>query len=117
MGENSSGTETSADDPWGFLGERQARVTADPNPEEKQVSVPPRERGELRATASGPSLTRRALPTAAALGAMSFTAFLTQITAASQLVTGRNGYLLFLRVRICGCPRLTLTEETPRVIG
>ncbi|MDC3376742.1 hypothetical protein OAV85_01890 [Candidatus Nanopelagicales bacterium] len=95
MGENSSGAETSADDPWGFLGERQARATADPNPEEEQVSVPPRERGELRATASGPSLKRRALPTAAALGAMSFTAFLTQITAASQLVTAAGpGWLL-----------------------
>lgn len=49
-------------------------------------ALPRRDRGELRAQAEGPSLKRRALPTALALGAMSFTALLTQITAASQLV-------------------------------
>lgn len=93
---SSTGSEPPADDPWGFLGERQAPVSADPNSEKEQEPVTPtRERGELRATAAGPSLKRRALPTAVALGAMSFTAFLTQITAASQLVTAAGpGWLL-----------------------
>jgi hypothetical protein len=93
---NSSGTEPSDDDPWGFLNDRQTPASAESIPEPAQESVPPsRERGELRATVAGPSLKKRALPTAAALGAMSFTAFLTQITAASQLVTAAGpGWLL-----------------------
>src|SRR6056297_1492412 len=92
---NGQGDQTPEDDPWGFLAEREPSDSAGPKSEDKQEETAPRERGELRATVAGPSLRKRALPTALALGAMSFTAFLTQITAASQLVTAAGpGWLL-----------------------
>lgn len=95
MTPNGPGDQTPGDDPWGFLAERKPSDSAGPKSEDQQEETAPRERGELRATVAGPSLRRRALPTALALGAMSFTAFLTQITAASQLVTAAGpGWLL-----------------------
>jgi ATP:ADP antiporter, AAA family len=101
MGDNGESSGPADEDPWGFL----AAPKASRSPEapkasaavESEVvpSAPRRERGEIRAQVAGPSLKRRALPTAVALGAMSFTAFLTQITAASQLVTAAGaGWLL-----------------------
>ena len=95
MAQDGKTDASSDDDPWGFLGDRKTPGKVEPRSEEPDRAAPPRARGELRATVEGPSLKKRALPTALALGAMTFTAFLTQITAASQLVTAAGpGWLL-----------------------
>lgn len=69
------------DDPWAFL--QPAAGSDQTQPREQDAAV----RGQIRRSITAPSLKSRAVPTAVALGLMSFTAFLTQITAASQLVT------------------------------
>ena len=76
------------DDPWDFLAARKSEVAGrEPAASDALAPEPiPRERGEIRAEMAGPTLKRRAWPLAAALIAVSFAGFLTEVVGASQMI-------------------------------
>jgi ATP:ADP antiporter, AAA family len=76
------------DDPWDFLAARKSEVAGREPAASDAVAPEPvrRERGEIRAEMAGPTLKRRAWPLAAALIAVSFAGFLTEVVGASQMI-------------------------------
>lgn len=71
------------EDPWGFLPAR--RPATESTPTDAQPPVV-RERGEIRAAATGSSLKKRAWPMAVALVGIFFAGFVTEVVAASQMI-------------------------------
>jgi hypothetical protein len=75
-----SGSDTPADDPWGFLPKREGNVPVVENVEK-------RARGELRGEMSSVSLKQRAWPIALSLALVALSGMLTEIVATSHLLT------------------------------
>ncbi|MSY16745.1 MAG: hypothetical protein F2675_02420, partial [Actinobacteria bacterium] len=75
-------------DPWDFLAARKSEVSSREPAASDALAPEPvrRERGEIRAEMAGPTLKRRAWPLAAALIAVSFAGFLTEVVGASQMI-------------------------------
>lgn len=78
------GAGTPEDDPWGFLPAR--KPAAEETPKVAQPAVV-RERGEIRAAVEGSSLKKRAWPMAVALAGIFFAGFVTEVVAASQMIS------------------------------
>lgn len=78
------------DDPWGFLAKpaKEGSAQSPPEPPEPQpTAIPKRQRGELRASITTVSLKRRAFPMALSLALVSLAGVLTEVVAASQVLT------------------------------
>ena len=84
MADNNESSEAPEEDPWGFLSAGKPATRAIP-----KVAQPPvvRERGEIRAAVAGVSLKKRAWPMAVALAGIFFAGFVTEVVAASQMIT------------------------------
>ena len=95
MGDKDESLSPAEEDPWGFLAvPKSARAPKEPGSpstsaaaESEVVPSARRERGELRAPVAGASLKQRAWPMAAALAGIFFAGFITEVVAASQMIT------------------------------
>ena len=130
MGDKDESLSPAEEDPWGFLAvPKSARAPKEPGSpstsaaaESEVVPSARRERGELRAPVAGASLKQRAWPMAAALAGIFFAGFITEVVAASQMITlaGTKSLLIIyplggLGLIILGLAQFRLVDGTARL--